>query len=81
LLQGLLINPHATLIALFMNAVDENTTEKDRIVDMGLHSPTMKRPLKYLPLNGRPTNPSDPEVIKFSYARAYVATYDHIFNR
>jgi hypothetical protein len=82
LLQGPLINPHATLITLFMNAVDENMTDQDRIAEMAPHSPTTKRLLKYLPLKGvPPTNISDPRVIKISFARDNVATYDHIFDR
>lgn len=81
LLQGPLINPHATLITLFMNAVDENMTDQDRVADLTPHSPTTKRLLKYLPPKGMPTNPSDPEIIKFSFARDNVATYDHIFDR
>jgi hypothetical protein len=81
LLQEPLINPHATLITLFMNAVDENITDQDRIADMNLHSPTTKRLFEYLPPKGRPNNPSDPEIIKFSFAQDNVATYDHIFDR
>jgi hypothetical protein len=81
LLQGPLINPNATLITLFINAVDENITDQDRIADITQHSPTTKRLLKYLPPEGGPTNPFDPKIIKFSYARDSVATYDHIFDR
>lgn len=81
LLQGPLANPHATIITLFMNAVDENITKQDRIADMTPHSPTTKRLLQYLPPKTMPTNHSDPEIIKFSFARDYVATYDHIFDR
>jgi hypothetical protein len=81
LLQGPLINPHATLITLFMNAVDEKITEHDRTAEMTQHSPTTKRLLKYLPPKGMPTNPFDPKPIKFSLARESVATYDHIFHR
>jgi len=80
LLQGPLINPHATLITLLMNAVDENTTNQDKIANSTLHSLT-KRLLKCLPRKGMPTNSFDPEVIKFSFAREIVATYDHIFER
>lgn len=82
LLQGPLINPHATLITLFMNAVDENITQKDRIAEMSPHCLTTKRLLKYLPIKGiPPTDVSDPSLIKFSFARDNVATYDHIFDR
>ena len=81
LLQEHLVNPHATLITLFMNAVDENMTDEDRIADRTADSPTTKRLVKYLPPRGVPTTPSDPRIIKFSFARDNVATYDHIFDR
>lgn len=82
LLQDPLINPHATLITLFMNVVDENITDQDRMADATSHSPTTKRLLKYLPLKGMaPINVSDPRVIKLSFARDNVATYDNIFDR
>jgi hypothetical protein len=82
LLQGPLINPHATLITLFMNAVEENRTDQDRTASMNPHSPTTKRLLKYLPPKRIMQNYiSDPEIIKISYARDSVATYDHIFDR
>ena len=82
LLQEPLINPHATLITLLMNVVDENITDQDRMADAAQHSPTSKRLLKYLPLKGlAPTNLYDPRIVKLSFARDLVATYDHIFDR
>jgi hypothetical protein len=81
LLQGPLINPHATLITLFMNAVEESITKQDRISNLTLHDPTTKRLLQYLPRKGMPVSSFDPEIIKFSYARDYVTTFDHIFDR
>lgn len=78
LLQAPHINPHATLITLFMNAVEEITTDRDRKASMTLAS---KRLLKYLPIKARPTNPSGPDIIKFTYALDQVATYDHVFDR
>ena len=82
LLQEPLTNPHATLITLLMNVIDENITDLDRMADAAPHSPTSKRLLKYLPLRGlAPTNFSDPRIIKLSFARDLVATYDHIFDR
>ena len=86
LLQRPVINPYATLITLFMNAVDENMTNKDRMADMTLHSPTTKRLFKYLPHkgvhpNGMQLEESNPDVIKFSLARDSVATFDHVFDR
>lgn len=49
LLQAPLENPHATLITLFMNAVDETLTDQDKLRDLTPHSTTIKRLLKYLP--------------------------------
>lgn len=80
LLQPPLINPHATLITLFMNAVNKNITDRDQIADMTPQSPTTKRLLKYLPPK-RPAGANDPEIIKFLYARNIIATYDHVFNK
>lgn len=82
LLQSPSINPHATLITLFMNAVDETRTQQDQMNDMGPHTQTTKRLLKYLPPKGISTiNISDPELIKFSFARDSVANHDNIFDR
>jgi hypothetical protein len=81
LLQTPLDNPHATLVTLFMNAVDETLTDEDRIQDLTAHSPTTKRLFKYLPPKRRPTSPYDPELIKFNLGRDLVKPYDHIFDR
>ena len=86
LLQRPLINPYATLIILFMNAVEENITNEDRIADLTPYSPTTKRLLKYLPPKGMHPNGvhsslSNPEVVRFSLARDSVTTFDHIFDR
>ncbi|GIJ91024.1 hypothetical protein Asppvi_009989 [Aspergillus pseudoviridinutans] len=81
LLQTPLENPHASLITLFMNAVDETLTDEDRIQDLKPHSPTTKRVFKYLPPQGKPTSLYDPELIKFNLGRDLVRTYDHIFER
>ncbi|KAJ5798007.1 uncharacterized protein N7503_007303 [Penicillium pulvis] len=81
LLQTPLQNPHATLITLFMNAVDEALTDQDKIRDMTPNSTSTKRLLKYLPPKGRPTSRYDPGLIRFNLARDYVITYDHIFDR
>ncbi|GFF81194.1 hypothetical protein IFM60648_05945 [Aspergillus lentulus] len=81
LLQTPQENPHATLITLFMNAVEETLTDQDRMLDLTTHSPTTKRLLKYLPLKRRPTSAYDPELVKFNLGRELVRTYDDIFNR
>ena len=86
LLQEPHINPHATLVTLCMNAVDDNMTDEDRMANMTPHSTTTKRLSKYLPrqemhLNGMNPNLPNPEFIKFAFARDSVATFDHIFDR
>ncbi|RGP78863.1 set and mynd domain-containing 3 [Fusarium longipes] len=81
LLRAPSVNPHATLITLFMNVVDENMTQRDQMADATPNSPSTKRLLKFLPPRRPPTSSNDPDIIKFSYARDYVRTYDHIFDR
>ncbi|OBT80489.1 hypothetical protein VF21_00845 [Pseudogymnoascus sp. 05NY08] len=83
LLQGPLVNPHATLITLFMNAVDESMTNKDQMACITPHSPEAKRLLRYLPPidMGMMMNPGGPDIIRYLCAQDIVATYDHIFNR
>ncbi|KAK3324964.1 hypothetical protein B0H66DRAFT_511247 [Apodospora peruviana] len=83
LLRNPIANPHATLITLFMNAVDECLTdsEKNSLMDPG--GPTMDRLFKYLPpqqWRGPPTKNS-PDSIKFVYANDLVATYEKVFDR
>jgi hypothetical protein len=80
LLRPPLVNPHATLITLFMNAVDETIAMQGQIADMATNSVTTKRLLKYLPLKSI-SNPNDPQMIKFTYALDNVASHDHIFDR
>ncbi|KAK2469559.1 hypothetical protein H9L39_18830, partial [Fusarium oxysporum f. sp. albedinis] len=81
LLQPPSINPHATLITLFTNVVDENMTNAYQRADATVQSPSTKRLLKFLPPDHPPNSHYDPDVIKFSYALDCVRTYDHIFDR
>lgn len=71
-------NPHATLITLFMNAIEENMTDYDRISAMSTSS---QRLLKYLPLMQPISGGNDPDVIKRLFAVDFVTAYDHIFDR
>ncbi|KAH7191005.1 hypothetical protein BKA60DRAFT_611934 [Fusarium oxysporum] len=80
LLQAPSNNPHATLITLFTNVVDENMTDQDQMADATMQCPSTKRLLKFLPPDHPPTSCHDSDIIKFSYARDYVRTYDHIFD-
>jgi hypothetical protein len=81
LLKGPHVNPYATLLTLFMNVVDENVTNEDKISDITTHSPTTKRLHKYLPPKRKPVGTYDPEIVKILASRESVATYDHVFDR
>ncbi|KAL7804936.1 hypothetical protein V8C44DRAFT_369117 [Trichoderma aethiopicum] len=81
LLQGPFVNPHATLITLFMNAVPEIMTSQERGALMSPQEQPMKRLLKFLPMERIPMSPFDPSFIKMSYASSIMGTYDHIFDR
>ncbi|KAH9225123.1 hypothetical protein K456DRAFT_1776129 [Colletotrichum gloeosporioides 23] len=81
LLQSPLVNPHATLITLFMNAVDENATEMERLTDMKADGLVMKRIYKYLSPSGRPLNYYDTTIFKVMAAQDCVPTYDQVFDR
>ncbi|KAL2833788.1 hypothetical protein BDW59DRAFT_156589 [Aspergillus cavernicola] len=81
LLQTPLMNPHATLITLFMNAVEEAMTNEDRLKDLTPHSKSTKKLLKYLPPIRRAVSKYDPSLISFNVGRDITTTYDHIFDR
>ena len=67
LLQGPHVNPHTTLITLFMNAVDENMTNQNRITQ-AKDILTANHLLKHLPSKQTLFNPYNTEVIKFLFA-------------
>ncbi|KAF5565162.1 SET MYND domain-containing protein, partial [Fusarium pseudoanthophilum] len=70
------VNPHATLITLFMNMVDEQSTDEDRIE--GIKNPrskSAKRIIKYLPLERPISGVNDPFIIMVAYARGYVREF------
>lgn len=81
LLQPVSENPHATLITLFMNAVDETLTDEDRIREMTPHSSSTKRLLQYFPDKKPAVSKYDPQLIKFALARDIITVYDDIFDR
>ncbi|EFQ96687.1 hypothetical protein MGYG_08610 [Nannizzia gypsea CBS 118893] len=81
LLQTPLENPHACLITLFLNAVDETLTDQDKLRDMTVDSPTTKALLKYLPPTRKLSSTFDPELIKFNSGRNFLTPFDHIFDR
>lgn len=81
LLQNAVDKPYATLITLFMNAVEETMTDKDRIRDMTPSSTSSRKLLRYLPPSGDRINEYDPKIVKFIMARDLVTEYDFVFKR
>ncbi|KAJ5272980.1 hypothetical protein N7478_008105 [Penicillium angulare] len=81
LLQSPLKNPHATLITLFMNAIEESMTDQDRLRKASWDSPATKTLMKYLPPTRRLSSRYDPDIIKFNFCRELVTNYDDIFNQ
>ena len=75
LLHWPLVNPHATLITLFMNAVHET------IDQVQIAQPTMSLVREYMPLKTKPFGPYDPEMIKLAFARGRLGTFDGVFNK
>ncbi|OCK75946.1 hypothetical protein K432DRAFT_419507 [Lepidopterella palustris CBS 459.81] len=70
-------NPHATLITLFLNAVDETITKRDEV--QGLPE-EMQRLSRYLPLKS-PSSSYNAEVVGLLSARSLVRDVDRIFER
>jgi hypothetical protein len=80
LLREVQVNPHATLITLFMNAVHE-------LLAMGVHPPNpafdrgiTERLHKYLPVKPPIRGTYDPQIIKFTSARDSVRYFDDYFD-
>lgn len=74
-------NPHATLVALYLNAVQETSTMADKVTSM---AEEMELVQKYLPINlqalqlNRNTNP---DILMFITAREMFRDFDGIFKR
>ncbi len=79
LLQAPSLNPHATLITLFMNVVPEySMLPGAQLTDLARGGKTvMPRVLKFLSQKGMPTGP---DLVKIMYAMGCVATYDGVLD-
>ncbi|QPC76664.1 hypothetical protein HYE68_007416 [Fusarium pseudograminearum] len=77
LLQPSSVNPHATLITLFMNMVDFNKTMGDKVNE----SASILIILEFLQLTSLPVSDRDPEFVKIMYSRDRVQNYDHILHK
>lgn len=87
-LQEPAINPHATLITLFMNAVTESMTHQEQTFAIHLFKPVIDlfnpmttRVLEYLPLNDMLLGPHKSLAIKMVYAGNIFLNCDPIFDR
>ncbi|KAI0410710.1 hypothetical protein F5X98DRAFT_368641 [Xylaria grammica] len=80
-LQAPDINPHATLITSFINAVDENLTQQDRMANITPNSAETKTLLKYLHVKRAWASEYDPDLIKFQFGRDAVSRCDYVFDR
>ncbi|KKK20834.1 hypothetical protein ARAM_004716 [Aspergillus rambellii] len=81
LLETPLDNPHATLITLFMNAVEETLTGQDKIHILTADRIAKERLLKYLPPKPGLAFKYSPWILKLTAGQDLVTTYDHIFDR
>ena len=80
LLQPRAINPHATLIMLFMNAVHEMITEEDKIREFIASFRTIEKYLRLPP--ARPLDSEhDPAAILVGCARIMFYNTDLFFDR
>ncbi|TVY43017.1 hypothetical protein LOCC1_G004360 [Lachnellula occidentalis] len=75
-------NPHATLITLFLNAVEEVSTRADSVTNMVQEMDRLKR---YLPLDmqllQRHNHMHNAEFLAFSCAKILVRDFDTLFQR
>lgn len=81
LLQKRNVNPHATLITLFMNAVEETLTDEDKMRDMTPSSASSRRLMRYIPHKGSRVTRYDPVLVKLYMGRDLVTGYDFAFDR
>lgn len=77
-LQSPDINPHATLLTLFMNAIPEMITDHEDASDLR-HD--MSKAMKYIPFTGLPGNLRDPRFLRLMEARSIFRDNDKYFNR
>lgn len=77
-LQTPTINPHATLISLFMNAVDEEMTKEDERQNVKTE---LMDVMRYMPFTGAPPSTRDPLFLMRDASRPLVRDNDRYFNR
>ncbi|KAF5534428.1 hypothetical protein FPHYL_13431 [Fusarium phyllophilum] len=84
LLRSSTVNPHATLVTRFMEAIQENMTSDDRVgprPGSDKHNEMVTLLENYLPEPVLPNTTWDAIIVKYVYATDLVRTYDHIFDK
>ena len=81
LLEAPRVNQHATLITLFMNAVEESITEKERYASIKPNSETTRALAQYLPVKAQLSSRYDPQLVISLCAREIIGKYDSPFDR
>lgn len=71
-------NPHATMIMLFMNAVDEGLTEAEGAEDLVASAKVLRN---FLPPLCNPQSRYDPAVMRIHMAQSLVRRSDKYFKR
>ncbi|KAG8157039.1 hypothetical protein KVR01_013029 [Diaporthe batatas] len=75
-------NPHATLITLFMNAVDETQHFDSKGGPRNSpHDPAIKRAMAYLSVSPASLTANNPMIFKLLLARDSVSNHDNTFDR
>lgn len=75
LLDDPMVNPHATLLCLFLNAVDE--TERT-LGDMAMQTRDMMRAMPFS--TEKPTSKYDPKMVLSTAAKDYMRDGDYYFD-
>lgn len=81
LLQEPRVNPHATLITLFVDVVAENMPDKEIMLEFMPMTEASRRLTGYLGTTSSPGGQPATDNDKSFRARPFVISYDHILER
>lgn len=74
------VNPHATLITLFMNAIHELMGRGVQLSNPAFDNGVTQRLHKYLPVKPPISGTYDPQIVKLTSARNSVRYFDDYFD-
>ncbi len=74
-------NPHATIVALFLNATHEVTTEADTVAMMKVETQQLRMFMPFDPTAMISRDGTDPDFLKFMEARMHFRDFDKLFER